>query len=186
MTGELASLKNLLLEHSVRFGDFTLVSGQKSSVYVDTKLTAYLPEAMPLIGRAVLRKIQSRGWNPDAVGGLTLGADPIAFAAARESLEQTGRAIQAFTIRKEPKKHGTQRYVEGLDRTEALRVVILDDVCTTGGSTAQAIRGAQASGMQILGAVCLVYREMGAGEMLQREFGCALESVFRLSELKEQ
>jgi len=180
---ELALLKALLLEKSVRFGEFILVSGQKSSVYVDCKPTAYSPQAMPLIGRAVLRKIASRGWHPDAVGGLTLGADPIAFAVARESTEQAGRPIPAFVIRKEPKKHGTQKYVEGLDETSGLRVVIIDDVCTTGGSTAQAIRGAEASGMHVLGAVCLVDREMGAGEMLQRDFGCALESVFRLSEL---
>jgi orotate phosphoribosyltransferase len=178
-----ASLKKLLLEKSVRFGEFTLVSGQKSSVYVDSKPTAYFPQAMPLIGRAVLRVMEGRGWRPDAVGGLTLGADPIAFAVARESLEKSGSPILAFVIRKEPKKHGTQKYVEGLDETNGLRAVIIDDVCTTGGSTAQAIRGAQAAGMHVLGAVCLVDREMGAGEMLGREFGCALESVFRLSDL---
>jgi orotate phosphoribosyltransferase len=182
---ELASLKTLLLEKSVRFGEFTLVSGQKSSVYVDAKLTTYVPQAMPLVGRAVLRRIEARGWRPDAVGGLTLGADPIAFAVARESIEHAVRPIPAFVIRKEPKKHGMQRYVEGLDETTGLNVVIIDDVCTTGGSTAQAIRGAQASGMHVLGAVCLVDREMGAGEMLEREFGCTLESVFRLSDLKD-
>ncbi len=182
---ELSSLKKLLLAKSVRFGEFTLVSGQKSSVYVDCKLTTYTAEAMPLVGRAILRKIQECGWRPDAVGGLTLGADPIAFAVARESIEQAARPIPAFVIRKEPKKHGMQRYVEGLDETNGLRVVIIDDVCTTGGSTAQAILGGQASGMQILGAVCLVDREMGAGEMLEREFGCALASVFRLSDLKD-
>src|SRR5438093_7726167 len=103
---ELASLKRLLLEKSVRFGEFTLVSGQKRSVYVDGKLTTYLPQAMPLVGRAVLRKIEGRGWRPDAVGGLTLGADPIAFAVARESLDHAARPIPAFVIRKEPKKHG--------------------------------------------------------------------------------
>ena len=184
MSGELAALKSLLLQKSVRFGEFTLVSGQKSSVYVDGKLTTYLPDAMPLVGRAVLRKIEARGWQPDALGGLTLGADPIAFAAARESIAHAGRPIPAFTIRKEPKKHGMQRFVEGLDETQGLRVVIIDDVCSTGGSTAQAIRSAQASGMRVLGAVCLVDREMGAGEMLAREFGVDLESVFRLSDLK--
>src|SRR5713101_674 len=105
----LDSLKSLLLQKSVRFGEFTLVSGQKSSVYVDGKLTTYSPEAMPLVGRAFLDKMHARGWQPDAVGGLTLGADPIAFAVARESID-TGRPIPAFVIRKEPKKHGMQRY----------------------------------------------------------------------------
>ena len=181
---ERAALKKLLLEKSVRCGDFTLVSGQKSSVYVDAKLTTCVPQAMPLVGRACLRLIQARGWQPEAVGGLTLGADPIAFAIARESLDYAPRPIPAFVIRKEPKKHGMQRYVEGIDDPTGLKVVIIDDVCSTGGSTAQAVRGAQASGMQVLGAVCLVDREMGAGEMLEREFGIELERVFRLPELK--
>src|SRR5258708_2176193 len=100
---ELTSLKNLLLQKSVRFGEFTLVSGQKSSVYVDGKLTTYAREAMPLVGRAFLHEIKKRAWQPDAVGGLTLGADPIAFAIARESIGHTGRPIPAFVIRKEPK-----------------------------------------------------------------------------------
>jgi orotate phosphoribosyltransferase len=176
-------LKQLLLERSVRFGEFTLVSGAKSDVYVDSKLTTYTPEAIPLIGRAFLAKMAERGWEPAAVGGLTLGADPIAFAIARESLD-TGRAIPAFVARKEPKKHGTQRFVEGLEQTEGLPVVVLDDVCTTGGSTAQAIDRAKSAGMIVLGAICLVNREMGADELLQRNYGCALESIFHLSELR--
>lgn len=176
-------LKQLLLEKSVRFGEFTLVSGAKSDVYVDTKLTAYQPEAMRLIGRAFLAKIAERGWRPEAVGGLTLGADPIAFAIARESLD-TGRPIPAFVARKEAKKHGTQRYVEGLEQTEGCPVVVLDDVCTTGGSTAQAIDRAKASGMVVLGAICLVNREMGADELLKRDYGVELASIFHLSELR--
>src|SRR5262249_37328984 len=136
-----AELKKLLLQYSVRFGDFTLVSGQKSSVYVDAKLTTYPPQAMPLVGRLCLDRIKARGWQPDTVGGLTLGADPIAFAIARESVEHFGRAVPAFVIRKEPKKHGMQRYVEGIDNPEGLNVVVIDDVCSTGGSTAQAVRG---------------------------------------------
>src|SRR5258708_2457721 len=122
---------------------------------------------MPLVGRAILRKIQECGWRPDAVGGLTLGADPIAFAVARESIEQAARPIPAFVIRKEPKKHGMQRYVEGLDETNGLRVVIIDEVSTTGGSTSQAILGAQASGTQMLGSHCLVVRQLRAGDSLQ-------------------
>jgi orotate phosphoribosyltransferase len=180
---DLASLKQILLRKSVRFGDFTLVSGQKSDVYVDTKLTAYSPEAMPLIGRALLARMRSRGWEPYAVGGLTLGADPLAFAVARESVE-TGRPIQAFVARKEPKKHGTQRFIEGLEQTEGIPVVVIDDVCTTGGSTVQAIERAKGAGMNVLGAVCLVDREMGAADLLQQQFGCPLESVFRLSDLR--
>jgi orotate phosphoribosyltransferase len=179
---ERAALKEMLLKSSVRFGDFTLVSGQKSDVYVDCKLTAYLPAAMPLIGRAVLEKIRGRGWEPEAVGGLTLGADPIAFAVARESLD-TERPIPAFVARKEPKKHGTQRFIEGMEKTEGLAVVVLDDVCTTGGSTVQAIERVRNAGMRVLGAVCLVDREMGATELLAA-MDCPLDSVFKLSELR--
>jgi orotate phosphoribosyltransferase len=180
---DLADLKKILLSKSVRFGDFTLVSGQKSDIYVDGKLTTCRAEAMPLVGRAFLRKMADRGWEPEAVGGLTLGADPIAYAIARESLE-FGKPVHAFVVRKEPKKHGMQRFVEGMEETQGRKVVILDDVCTTGGSTAQAIRSAIASGMQILGAICLVDREMGAPAALQQEFGCELESIFTLSDLR--
>jgi len=81
----------------VRFGDFTLVSGEKSDVHVDAKLTTCSPEAMPLIGKAFLRKMGAMGWTPNDVGGLTLGADPIAFAIARESLE-TEQHIRAFVV----------------------------------------------------------------------------------------
>jgi orotate phosphoribosyltransferase len=183
---DLAQLKKLLLDNSVRFGEFTLTSGQKSSVYIDGKLTTYLPQAMPLVGRLCLDRIRARGWEPDAVGGLTLGADPIAFAIARESSDVLGHPLRAFSIRKEAKKHGMQRFIEGIDNPNGLRVVILEDVCTTGGSTAQAVRSALVSGMEVLGAVCLVDREMGAGEMLKREFGIELESVVRLSDLKPQ
>src|SRR5690348_5049423 len=98
-------LKLLLREHSVRFGQFKLVSGQTSDVYVDAKLTTCRAAAMPLVGRLFLRKIAERGWNPAAVGGLTLGADPIAMAIAHES-SPTAKPLDAFVVRKEPKKHG--------------------------------------------------------------------------------
>ena len=182
---ELSRLKNILRKRSVRFGVFTLASGGTSDVYVDCKLTTCSAEAMPLIGRAFLRKIHSRGWLPEAVGGLTLGADPIAYATARESLEM-GPPINAFIVRKEPKKHGMQRYIEGLEQTEGRRVVIIDDVCTKGGSTAQAIEQAKAAGMNVLGALCLVDREMGATELLDRRFGCLLDSIFKLTDLRTE
>lgn len=180
---ELSRLKNILRERSVRFGAFTLTSGETSDIYVDCKLTTCSAEAMPLVGRAFLRKIHSRGWLPEAIGGLTMGADPIAFATARESLDM-GPPINAFVVRKEPKKHGMQRYIEGLEPTQGRRVVILDDVCTKGGSTAQAIEQAKAAGMLVLGALCLVDREMGAAELLERRFGCPLDSIFKLTDLR--
>jgi orotate phosphoribosyltransferase len=175
-------LKDILVRRSLTTsGNFTLHSGEKSTVYVDGKLTTMTPEAMPLVGKAFLEKIRERGWEPEAVGGLTLGADPIAFAIARESLE-TGPPIAAFVVRKEPKKHGTEKFIEGLETTEGKRVVILDDVCTKGDSTWQAIAKAQDAGMHVLGAICLVDRQQGATEMLAGK-GIMLEHVFTLAEL---
>jgi orotate phosphoribosyltransferase len=179
---DILRLKDILVSRSLSTaGNFTLHSGEKSAVYVDGKLTTLVPEAMPLVGRAFLQKMRERGWTPEAVGGLTLGADPIAFAIARESLE-TGASISAFVVRKEPKKHGTQKFVEGLEATEGKSVVILDDVCTRGDSTWQAIAKAQDAGMRVLGAVCLVDRQQGATEMLAGR-GITLDHVFTLAEL---
>lgn len=183
LADELIPLKEMLCRKSLRFGDFTLASGAKSDVYVDGKLTTCSPEAMPLIGRAFLRKIRALGWRPEAVGGLTLGADPIAYAIARESLDE-GPVVGAFIIRKEAKKHGTERFIEGLEQTEGRQVVIVEDVCTKGGSTAQAIEKAVAAGMKVIGAICLVDREMGGAALLRQNFGLDLASLFKLSDLQ--
>jgi orotate phosphoribosyltransferase len=176
------ALRSILRRKSVRQGDFTLASGQHSTIYVDGKLTTCSAEAMPLVGRTFLQKMRSRNWNPESVGGLTVGADPIAFAIARESVH-SGQAIDAFIVRKEPKKHGMQRYIEGIEETAGRRVVVIDDVCTTGGSTKQAIEKAKAAGMIVLGAICLVDRDMGAAELLRRECDCELEHIFSLADL---
>jgi orotate phosphoribosyltransferase len=185
MPAERELLKEILKRRkSIRFGQFTLASGATSDVYVDARLTTCAAEAMPLIGRAFLNKMQARGWAPDAVGGLTSGADPIACAIARESLD-TGRAIDAFFVRKEQKGYGMQRMVEGIDPTEGRKVVILEDVCTKGGSTATAIKNAAAVGMQILGVICLVDREMGARELLEGEMGHPFDCIFKLSEFRD-
>jgi orotate phosphoribosyltransferase len=174
-------LKALLCEFSVRHGDFVLASGQRSNIYIDAKLTTCRAAAMPLIGRVFLRKIRERGWMPVAVGGLTMGADPIVTAIARESLEGD-QIVNSFLIRKEPKKHGRQRFLEGLEETRGLPVVIVDDVCTKGESTAKAIEYSRSSGLEVLGAICLVDREAGARELLSQH-GCELLSVFCLREL---
>jgi orotate phosphoribosyltransferase len=178
-----SALKGMLVRNSVRFGNFTLASGEKSDVYVDCKLTTYTPQAMPLIGRLMLRKFAERGWQPEAVGGLTLGADPIAFAIARESVTEA-KSIPAFVIRKEPKKHGMQRYIEGLDDATGLQVVVIEDVATTGGSALQALEKAKQAGMRVIGAICLVDREMGARQLLEGQHGCPFDSIFKLSDLR--
>jgi orotate phosphoribosyltransferase len=142
---------------------------------------------MPLIGRLFNRKIKESGWSPEAVGGLTLGADPIAFAVARESTEVLGTSINAFIVRKEPKEHGMARYIEGFEEadTPGLQVVIIDDVCTRGNSTGKAIGRARTAGMKVLGAICLVDREEGASQLLKQDYDCDLVSIFKIDELAE-
>jgi len=139
---------------------------------------------MPLVGLLFIQKMESEGWFPDAVGGLTMGADPIAFAIARESVDRQ-RIIDSFVVRKERKAHGMQKVVEGLDQTEGRKVVILDDVCTKGESTAVAIENARSAGMEILGAVCLIDREAGATELLRDKYGVKLASIFKLSDFRQ-
>jgi orotate phosphoribosyltransferase len=185
-TQDRKELQEILSRKSVRFGQFTLTSGKTSDVYVDCKPTTCTAQAMPLVGRLFLHKFQEKMWLPEAVGGLTLGADPIAFAIARESIERDPlRGIDAFVVRKERKPHGMQNLVEGLDSTEGRKVVILDDVCTQGGSTATAIRNAKSVGMEVLGAACLLDREAGATELLRGEFGIELASIFKLSDFRK-
>jgi orotate phosphoribosyltransferase len=176
-------LKRLLAARSVRRGDFKLASGLTSNIYVDAKLTTLHAPAMPLVGRLFLDKIRQRGWKPRAIGGLVLGADPIVSAVARESVDDD-IPIDAFLVRKTAKTHGLEKFIEGVNETAGLPVVIVDDVCTTGGSTIEAIEKARGAGMMVLGAICLVDREEGAEERLMK-LDCAFDRVFKLTELLE-
>jgi orotate phosphoribosyltransferase len=178
-------LKQILKTHSVRFGDFILASGQRSNLYVDCRLTTLRAEAMPLIGRLFVAKIRELGWTPDVVGGLTLGADPVVTAVARESLD-SGSVINAFLIRKEAKKHGRQKFIEGLDDPAGKKAVIVDDVCTTGGSTIKAIEASREAGIEVLGAICLVDREQGGGEAIELQHHCPFARIFTMSELLDR
>ncbi|HLC21680.1 MAG TPA: orotate phosphoribosyltransferase, partial [Candidatus Methylomirabilis sp.] len=140
-------LLKLLLRHSFQYSAdpiFTLASGRKSHYYINCKKTTFMPEAMPLLGRLFFERIKAvehkDGQRIDAVGGLTLGADPIAYATAYHSALE-GAPIQAFSVRKEPKAHGAQKWVEGFEESGA-RVAIIEDVIPTGASTLKAIDGA--------------------------------------------
>jgi orotate phosphoribosyltransferase len=183
ITSNRERLKALLIARSMRRGKFKLASGLMRDVYVDGKLTTLKASAMPLVGREFLEKIRAHQWEPKAIGGLVIGADPIVSAVARESIEEN-TPIDGFLVRKEPKKHGLEKYIEGIDETGGVPVVIVDDVCTTGGSTAEAIKKARSAGMVVLGAICLVDREEGAEELLLA-LDCAFDRIFRLSELLE-
>jgi orotate phosphoribosyltransferase len=158
-------LVRLLAARSARRGNFTLASGRQSSLYIDARLTTMTPEGQQLIGRLGLAAIREVAWQPDAVGGLTLGADPIAYAICHSSAE-TDRPLRAFTVRKEPKAHGTGKQVEGpLARGD--RVVIVEDVITTGGSAARAVEAVKREGAIPVGVLALVDREEGGREMLE-------------------
>jgi orotate phosphoribosyltransferase len=164
---ELAALDHLLLERSVRRGDFVLASGRKSSYYVDARLTTMSAQGLVLIGRVGLQALRSRGWAPDAVGGLTMGADPVAYAIAAASA-QSPPQVEAFSVRKEAKAHGTARRIEG-NFASGGRVVVVEDVLTTGGSALQAVSAVRGEGGQVLGVLTVVDREEGGREALESQ-----------------
>lgn len=177
------TLRRILQEVSVRRGEeFTLASGRRSNVYVDARLTTLRAKAMPLIGHLFLERMRRLGWKPEAVGGLTMGADPLATAIAYTSVG-TDFEMDAFIVRKEIKKHGMQRRIEGLGGRRGIDVVVVEDVATTGGSTAKAIIACQDEGLNVLGAIALVDREEGAEQHLVKEVDCPFDRIFRLSEL---
>jgi len=157
-------LVRLLAQRSARRGNFTLASGRQSTLYIDARLTTMSPEGQRLIGRVGLAAIVAEGWNPDAIGGLTLGADPIAYAICHTSAD-TDRPLRAFTVRKEPKAHGTGKQVEGpLEHND--RVVVVEDVITTGASAMKAVEALRNAGAVPVAILALVDREEGGREHL--------------------
>lgn len=180
MTAERERLIEILAERSARTGDFTLASGRRSNLYVDARLTTMSPDGLALIGPLGLGAIRDAGWSPDAIGGLTLGADPIAFAIAYAS-QLAGTPLRAFTVRKEAKAHGTGRLIEGPFR-EGDRVVVIEDVITTGGSALRAVDAIRAAGGDPVGVLALVDREEGGRQRLE-ESGLAVHPLVTAGEL---
>jgi orotate phosphoribosyltransferase len=154
-------LINLLATNSFRLGEFTLSSGLKSDYYIDCRTTTLHARGAELTGRVFLDLFRQQGWQPRAVGGLTMGADPVVVAVSVIS-SQAGAPVHGFLVRKQEKAHGMGRRIEGFQEKGA-PVVIVDDVCTTGSSTVQAIEAAREFGFQIVGAACLVEREEAGG-----------------------
>jgi orotate phosphoribosyltransferase len=161
MSSAREQLLELLATNSFRLGEFTLSSGGKSDYYIDCRITTLHAHGAELTGRVFLDLIQQQGWQPQAVGGLTMGADPVVVATSIIS-SQMGSPIHGFLVRKAEKAHGMGRRVEGFQEKGA-RVVIVDDVCTTGGSTIQAIEAAREFGFEIAGVACLVERLEAGG-----------------------
>jgi orotate phosphoribosyltransferase len=160
----------LLADRSAKRGDFVLASGRRSNLYVDCRLTAMSPEGQLLIGRAGLGTLRATGWSIDSVGGLTLGADPIAYAIAHASAIAAERGhgpmVRAFTVRKEAKQHGTGKLIEGPFRAGD-GVVVVEDVITTGGSALKAVEAVRNAGGVVLGVLALVDRQEGGREALE-------------------
>ena len=180
MSSDRNELAQLLRTLSVRTGDFVLASGRSSSYYVDARRTTMSGRGQLLIGTVGLVLLDEAGWNASAVGGLTLGADPVAYAIAHAAA-RAERPLDAFTVRKEAKAHGAARQVEG-PVEPGVRVVVIEDVVTTGASALRAIDALRAFGADVLGVLALVDREEGGRDAIESA-GHRLVSVFRVSEL---
>jgi orotate phosphoribosyltransferase len=159
-------LLELLRARSLKTGTFVLASGKQSSYYIDCRRTTMHAEGLVLIGRLALAAIREAGWAVDAAGGMTLGADPVAYAIAAAS-QLDPPAINGFTVRKAAKDHGTAQRIEGCFEKGA-RVVVVEDVVTTGGSALEAIGVVRAAGGHVAGVLAVVDREEGGREAIER------------------
>jgi orotate phosphoribosyltransferase len=173
-------LKELLVARSVRLGEFTLASGAQSSYYIDARTTTMSAEGQRLVGLVCAQVIRDSGLEPTHVGGLTLGADPVSYAIAHRSALD-GSPIDAFTVRKRAKDHGTGQRIEGGLPAEA-RCLIIEDTITTGKSTLEAVGAVRSHGAEIVGVLALVNRSSGA-EAFYESQGLPLVSVFTGEEL---
>jgi orotate phosphoribosyltransferase len=204
-------LLSLLATHSFRLGEFKLSSGGTSDYYVDCRTTTLHAEGTRLTARVFLDEINRRKWRPQAIGGLTMGADPIVVAVAMLSAQEAQRRftdalraaripgspppndddprelIHGFLVRKAEKSHGTGQRIEGF-REKGARVVIVDDVCTTGASTVQAIEAAREFGFEVAGVMCLVEREESNGRpaVEQAAGGVPFVAVFNASQVRAE
>ena len=161
-----STLVALLAERSAKRGQFTLASGKQSTFYIDARLTTMSPEGLSIIGPLALATIRQTGWSIDAVGGLTLGADPISYAISYASA-RSDHPLRAFTVRKEAKGHGTGKLLEGPFR-KGDRVAVIEDVLTTGGSALRAIDAIREAGGTVVGVLALVDREEGARQTIEK------------------
>ncbi len=192
-------LLHLLAAKSFRLGDFQLSSGGRSDYYVDCRTTTLDAQGASLIARVVLDEIRKRAWAPAAIGGMTLGADPIVTAVAMLSAQESQLRAEAsdessaalplihgFLVRKAEKAHGTAQRIEGFQRPGA-RAVIVDDVCTTGASTVQAIAAARQAGFEVVGVLCLVEREEAGGRAAVQKAAAPAPfvAIFQAAEIRQ-
>lgn len=180
MSNPLSGLRRLLRQKSVKTGDFTLASGRRSTYYIDARLTTMSGAGQLLVGEACHNAIIKAGWRPEYVGGMTLGADPIAYAIAAHAT-RSGHALDAFTVRKSPKGHGTGRQIEG-GLPAGARVVVIEDSVTSGGSLLAALKVIENHGAVVVGVLALVDRREGGTERLL-EAGYDFRALFDATDL---
>jgi orotate phosphoribosyltransferase len=182
MSSARQELLRLLAKKSFRLGNFTLSSGGSSDYYVDCRTTTLDARGAQLTGQVFLANIGERNWHPQAIGGLTLGADPIVVAVSVASGN-----IHGFLVRKAEKQHGTSQRIEGF-REKGARVVIVDDVCTTGASTIQALEAAREFGFEVVGVICLVEREEANGRKAVERVAAPAEfvSIFTANDVRTE
>ena len=177
MAYDRVALMDLIRAKALEFGDFTLASGKKASFYLDCRKVTLDPSGANLIGQGMLELMADN--YPDAVGGMAIGADPITGAIVTLS-GQSGRPLRGFIVRKEAKQHGKGQAVEG-PVSAGDRVVIVEDVVTTGGSALLAIDQAVAAGLQVIGALTIIDRQAGGAEAFAAK-GVPLKSLFTIAE----
>jgi orotate phosphoribosyltransferase len=175
-------LLSTLAHKSFRLGEFKLSSGGTSDYYIDCRTTTLDAKGSKLTGEVFTEEIRRQEWKPRAIGGLTMGADPIVVAVSVVSGDLDG-----FLVRKAEKQHGTGQRIEGF-REKGARVVIVDDVCTTGASTVQAIEAAREFGFEVVGAMCLVEREEAKGRPSVEKAAAPAPfiSIFTAKDVREQ
>jgi orotate phosphoribosyltransferase len=173
-------LIELLRTRSLRTGDFVLSSGRRSTWYADCRLTTMYAEGFALVGSLGLAAIRKLGWTAESVGGLTLGADPVAYAIASASLG-TPSVLNAFTVRKAAKEHGTGRRIEGCF-APGMRVIVVEDAITTGGSALDAIAAVRAEGGVVAGVLAVLDRDEGGRAAIEAQ-GVAVHALVRAGDL---
>lgn len=175
-------LLTILKALSYEEGDFILASGKRSTYYIDAKETTLNPEGMFLAGKLMYEMVREMP-AVDAVGGVSIGGDPLVCSVVLEAYRKKDN-LAGFLIRKEPKGHGTNRWVEGAKNLrKGMNVVILEDVVTTGGSSLKAIEATEKEGYTVKGVVAILDRLEG-GEDTIKSKGCEFKSIFNLNDLR--
>jgi orotate phosphoribosyltransferase len=182
MSAPRQELLEMLASKSFRLGEFKLSSGSTSDYYIDCRTTTLDARGAQLVGQVFLDEILEEGWEASAIGGLTMGADPIVVAVA-----VTSGTLHGFLVRKSEKQHGTGRRIEGFAE-KGSAVIIVDDVCTTGGSTVEAIEAARAFGFEVVGVMCLVERQDAHGRPNVEKAAAPAPfiSIFTATEVRKQ